>query len=65
LPKLMEQVRQVYECLAGELPLIFRGGSWRLPDPVASQQVVAPFLNLADEFGLTGMMCKENLLSTR
>ena len=60
----MAKMKQVYEHLSPKQPLVCRGGSWRLPDEVASQLVITPFLNLCHQQSITAKMCKQNLLST-
>jgi len=53
-----------YRHLVGTRGLVFRGGSWRLPDDVARQQVVEPFLSLCQRHRLRAVFCKQNLIST-
>ena len=60
----MAQMKQVYEHLSSDKPLVCRGGSWRLPDDVAQRLVVKPFLDLCRQQSIIAKMCKENLLST-
>jgi DNA repair photolyase len=64
LPPVMEKMKRVYEHLASEQRLVFRGGSWRLPTEVATRFVAEPFLNLCRQHGVTVRMCKANLIST-
>ena len=64
LPDVMEKMKRVYESVAQGEPLVFRGGSWRLPDAVAARQVVDPFLGLCRRHSMAAKMCKANLLST-
>jgi len=64
LPLLMQQLRRVYEHLAGNRPLDFRGGSWRLPNDVAQSALFAPLLQLCEAAGVTAKGCKENLIAT-
>ena len=64
LPLLMQQLLRVYEHLAGNRPLDFRGGSWRLPHDVAQVALFAPLLQLCELTGITTKGCKENLIAT-
>jgi len=64
LTVLMRQLKQVYKHLAGDRPLDFRGGSWRLPYEVARSVLLAPLLQLCQEAGIVAKGCKENLLET-
>jgi DNA repair photolyase len=64
LPPPMDKMRRVYQCFAGQQPLVFRGGSWRLPTDVARRFVVEPFLGLCGEYSMEAKMCKANLTST-
>lgn len=60
----MQALRRVYQ--AGALPdkLIFRGGSWRLPETVARAHIVQPFLDICGRDGITARFCMHNLTST-
>ncbi len=64
LSAVMERMKQVYEHLAPKHDLAFRGGAWRLPDAVAEELVVAPFLNLCRQHSIVATACKANLIST-
>jgi DNA repair photolyase len=64
LSPVMRSLRQVYEHLTTPNRLVFRGGSWRLPDMVARQHVVQPFLELCRRHALTPQFCKQNLIAT-
>ncbi|NQU23244.1 MAG: hypothetical protein HQ567_18345 [Candidatus Nealsonbacteria bacterium] len=64
LPQVMEKMKRVYEYLSQEQPLVWRGGSWRLPADVAGPLVVEPFLNLCGRYSIEAKMCKANLIST-
>jgi hypothetical protein len=46
---------------AGE---VWRGGSWRLPSPVAQRLVTGPFLHLCNAAVLPAKFCMKNLLDT-
>ena len=60
----MKKIKRVYEHLASDQPLVFRGGSWRLPDEVAREYVVSPFFGICERNGIEAKVCKENLIST-
>ena len=64
LPVLMQKLKCVYEYLAWNQSLEFRGGSWRLPHAVAQSALLDPLLRLCQESGITTKGCKENLLAT-
>lgn len=64
LSPVMQRLRQLYQHLAAPHRLLFRGGSWRLPDAVAREHVVQPFLELCRRHGLTAQFCKQNLIAT-
>jgi DNA repair photolyase len=60
----MQAWRTVYEACAQPARPTFRGGSWRLPDHVARDQVVAPFLAICARHGVAAKYCKRNLIET-
>ena len=60
----MRRLKRIYEHLAGNRRLDFRGGSWRLPYDVTQAALFAPFLQLCKETGITAKGCKENLIAT-
>jgi DNA repair photolyase len=60
----MQRLKQVYEYVACPDKLIFRGGAWRLPDNIAQEHIVKPFLEICDSLGTKACLCKQNLLST-
>jgi hypothetical protein len=64
LSGVMQRMKLVYEHLAPENVIVFRGGAWRLPDAVAEQLVVAPFLDLCRRHSVVARACKANLIST-
>ncbi|MBN2473312.1 MAG: hypothetical protein JXB62_01790 [Pirellulales bacterium] len=64
LPTVMEKMKRLYEYLAPERSLVFRGGSWRLPKMVADEVVVKPFLELCRQHAVHAKTCKSNLIST-
>ena len=64
LTLLMQKFKRVYNHLAQDQPLDFRGGSWRLPREVSQPVILAPFLQLCQEAGIPTKNCKENLTTT-
>ena len=64
LSPVMEQIKQVYQHLSAGQPLVFRGGSWRLPKSVAGKLIVAPFLALCGRQSIPTKSCKANLVTT-
>ena len=60
----MEQMKRVYNHLSADQPLAFRGGSWRLPENVAKERVVGPFLELCARYSISAKPCKANLITT-
>ncbi len=59
----MTNMLAAYRHLAGPAGLKFRGGSWRLPQDVAQEQVVEPFLDLCRKHGLAAKYCTQNLIT--
>lgn len=64
LSTVMKKMKRVYEQLAPERSLVFRGGSWRLPNTVGNELVVKPFLELCHQHAVHAKTCKSNLIST-
>jgi DNA repair photolyase len=64
LSTVMEKMKKVYEHLAQNQALVFRGGSWRLPDFIAKELVMNPFLNLCHQHAIDAKACMINLIST-
>ncbi len=64
VPEAIQQLKGVYEYLARPDKLVFRGGSWRLPEIIAQKHIVKPFLEICDRFGMKAYFCKQNLLLT-
>lgn len=60
----MERMKRVYGHLSAREPLVFRGGSWRLPERAAQERVFRPFLELCDRYAVPAKACKANLLAT-
>lgn len=63
-PKELQHLKQVYEHLAKPEKLVFRGGSWRLPNEIAQKQIVMPFLEICSGYNMKAYFCKQNLLLT-
>ena len=64
LPPAMERMKRLYQHLAKGQPLLFHGGSWRLPESAATVMVVRPFLDLCGRHSLSAKPCKANLVAT-
>ena len=64
IPEVIKQLKGVYEYVAKPDKLIFRGGSWRLPQTIAQKKIVKPFLEICDSYGMKAYFCKQNLLLT-
>jgi DNA repair photolyase len=64
IPQAIQQIKQVYEYIAKPDKLIFRGGSWRLPQIIAQKHIVKPFLEICNSFSMKAYFCKQNLLLT-
>lgn len=62
--KVMQKMKAVYEAAAAPEPLVWRGGSWRLPQAVANEKVTGPFLELCSDYNLPAKFCKQNLIGT-
>ena len=62
--KEMQRLKGVYEYITKPNKLIFRGGSWRLPDDIAQKRIVKPFLEICNSFNIKAYSCKQNLLLT-
>ena len=64
LPPVMEQMKRAYQYLSMGQPLVYRGGSWRLPQNVATELVLGPFLDLCSRHSIPAKPCKANLITT-
>jgi len=64
LSPVMGQMKLVYQYLSDGQPLVFRGGSWRLPKDAAKERVVEPFLELCNRYSMPAKACKANLIGT-
>jgi DNA repair photolyase len=60
----IQKLKAVYEHLAGPEQLIFRGGSWRLPETTLREHITKPFLAICRKHGVPARFCKQNLLAT-
>ncbi len=56
-------MRSLYEYVAAPQPLVFRGGSFRLP-PQHQSAVTVPFLDLCRKHGVPAKHCMQNLIET-
>ena len=64
LPAAKNNLLQVYRALAAPEKPVCRGGSWRLPNPVADRLVTGPFFELCRAAGIPAKFCMQNLLDT-
>lgn len=64
MPGPMLQLKKVYENMVNHKKLVFRGGSWRLPDEVAEEYIVEPFKEICNKHEMKAYFCKQNLLLT-
>ena len=64
LPAARNNLLQVYRALAAPRKPVWRGGSWRLPNPVADRLVTGPFFELCRAAGIPAKFCMQNLLDT-
>ncbi len=60
----MRALRAVYEAMARPSKLVFRGGSWRLPQDVANAQIASPFLEICKAKDVPAKHCRQNLIET-
>ena len=60
----MQKLKSVYEHLASPDKLVFRGGSFRLPENIIREQIFAPFLQLCKTHNIPAVFCHKNLIST-
>ena len=64
LSETMQAIRMVYQHLTAPEKLVFRGGSWRLPQHVAETEVLGEFLAICKREDMPAKHCKQNLLET-
>lgn len=60
----MKNLKRVYELLVYPDKLVFRGGSWRLPEKTAKQYIIDPLLAICQKHQIPAMFCKQNLVET-
>jgi DNA repair photolyase len=60
----MQRLKEAYQHIAQPDKLVFRGGSWRLPDNAARKYIVKPFLEICKRHNVKACFCKQNLLQT-
>jgi DNA repair photolyase len=60
----MTAMREVYRALAAPGRPVWRGGSWRLPQPLIDEHVVGPLLDICRRQGVEAKHCMADLLST-
>ncbi len=64
LSEMMRKMRAMYEAFAAPEKLVWRGGSWRLPQDIAYSGIVHPFLDICNRHGVKAKYCKTNLIET-
>lgn len=64
MPAAMNHLLQVYRAFSAPEKPEWRGGSWRLPGPVAERLVTGPFRELCRAAGLPTKFCMKSLLDT-
>jgi DNA repair photolyase len=64
LPPVMERMKRLYQHLSAGQPLVFHGGSWRLPESASAALVLRPFLDLCGRYSIPAKPCKTNLITT-
>jgi DNA repair photolyase len=60
----MRRLRDVYAHMTAPEKLVWRGGSWRLPQAVSDRYIVAPLLEICRCEGVPAKFCMCNLLET-
>ena len=60
----MRSLKAAYQALAEPEKLVWRGGSWRLPQDIAEIRVLRPFLETCKRQGVMAKYCKQNLIET-
>ncbi len=63
LSVIMRRMRALYESVAAPEHLLFRGGSWRLPQ-AGQSAITSTLLNLCRHHGIPAKCCKQNLIET-
>ena len=64
LPSALNNLLQVYRALSAPGKPEWRGGSWRLPAPVAERLVAGPFHEICQAAALPAKFCMKSLLET-
>ena len=64
LGDVMQKFRKAYEFMAAPQRLVWRSGSWRLPNEVTRDRVTGPFLDLCRKYGVPAKFCMTNLVET-
>jgi DNA repair photolyase len=64
LPDVMQRMKRVYQHVSAAQPLVFHGGSWRLPQSIAAALVLKPFLELCRRYSIPAKARKANLITT-
>ena len=64
MPQPLAALLAVYRALSRPGRPVWRGGSWRLPGPVAAEHVVRPLRELCRQAGLRSHFCMDRLLGT-
>jgi DNA repair photolyase len=60
----MQAMREVYRAMAAPQKLDWRGRSWRLPEPIARDHVLQPFLQLCRKYDVVAKHCRQDLIQT-
>jgi DNA repair photolyase len=60
----MQALKKAYECMAAPQPLVWRGGSWRLPGDLAKELIVKPCRDICAKGGMPAKYCKQSLIET-
>lgn len=60
----MQSLRSHFMALAAPDKLVWRGGSWRLPDAVRDERVTGPFLSICRSHGVAAKFCMKDLVET-
>ena len=50
IPEVLQRLKQVYEYITKPERIVFRGGSWRLPETVSQEQIIKPFLKICTDY---------------
>jgi DNA repair photolyase len=58
----MAAMRRLYEAICAPSKPVWRGFSWRLPQHVAEQQVVRPFVEICKHRGVAARFCMRDLV---